>query len=69
MNKELESIIKQLEESRRTLERDRELTWEGMDAILRFIIIKANEMIKNEMEAKEDGNIKQKSIGSCKGDC
>ena len=48
MNKELENIIKQLEESRRTLERDRELTWEGMDAILRFIIIKANEMIKEE---------------------
>ena len=48
MNKELESIIKQLEKARRTLERDRELTWEGMDAILRFIIIKANEMIKEE---------------------
>ena len=54
MNKELESIIKQLEESRSTLERDGLLTWDGMDAILRFIIIKANEMIKNEMEAKEE---------------
>ena len=48
MNKELESIIKQLEKSRRTLERDGFLKWEGMDAILRFIIIKANEMIKEE---------------------
>ena len=27
------------------------------------------ETLKNEMEAKEDGNIKQESIGSCKGDC
>ena len=25
--------------------------------------------LKNEMEAKEDGNIKQESIGSGKGDC
>ena len=56
MNKELESIIKQLEESRKTLERYGVLTGEGMDAILRFIIIKANEMIKNEMEEKKDGN-------------
>ena len=55
MNKELESIIKQLEESRITLEKDGVLTGEGMDAILRFVIIKANEMIKNEIEAKEDG--------------
>ena len=25
--------------------------------------------LKNEMEAKEDGNIKQESIGGGKGDC
>lgn len=50
MSKEIESVIKRLEQARKTIERDGLLTWEGMDAILEFIIIRAKQMTDKEDE-------------------